>query len=284
MAVDFMSLITSAIGGAIQARGAKKAAAANTAGQEAAAAYAMEGSKPWDVTGSLGGVQFDSEGKVVGLGLSDELAAQQKGFLTSADANRAYLAGLEGSPQDAAQRFYEQEMALVKPEQEIAREQLDAQLVNQGMLGSSGGAARAAALAQAQGNVRLQSRQSASDRVQTMIDNYRGRISGDVGAAVELGQQPLAYGELGLGAGELLSRPAMLGSQYLSGAATASAKGMMGRYMGYGDALRSFKGYGAGGYKPGNVGYTPKAQPKGTLFQSAAGGLATDRHYSRNMI
>ena len=115
MAVDFMSLITSAIGGAIQARGAKKAAAANTAGQEAAATYAMEGSKPWDVTGSLGGVQFDSEGKVVGLGLSDELAAQQKGFLTSADANRGYLAGMEGSPEEAAQRFYEQEMALVKP-------------------------------------------------------------------------------------------------------------------------------------------------------------------------
>ena len=283
MAIDALSLIASAIGGAIQSKGAKKAAAANQAGQEAAAAYAMEGSMPWDVSGSLGSATFDSAGKAT-LALSPELRAQQEAFLSSATANRGYLAGLEGSPQDAAQRFYEQEMALVKPEQEVAREQLDAQLLSQGMLGGTGGAARAAALAQAQGNVRLQSRQSASDRVQTMIDQYRARITGDVGASVELGQQPLAYGELGLGIGEMLSKPAMLGSQYLSGAATASAKGMMGRYMGYGDALRSFKGYGAGGYKPGNVGYTPKAQPKGTLFQSAAGGLATDRHYSRNMI
>jgi len=239
MAVDFMSLITSAIGGAIQARGAKKAAAANQEGQQAAADYAMAESQPWDVTGSLGGVQFDSEGKVVGLGLSDELAAQQKGFLTSADANRAYLAGLEGSPEEAAQRFYEQEMALVKPEQEVAREQLDAQLQARGMLGASGGAAQASALAQAQGNVRLQSRQSASDRVQTMIDNYRGRITGDVGAAVDLGQQPLAYGDLGLGVGSMLSAPAMLGSQYLSGAALTNANMIGGRYGGYGSALQN---------------------------------------------
>ena len=241
MAVDFMSLITSAIGGAIQARGAKKAAAANQEGQEAAAKYAMDESMPWDVTGTLGGVQFDKEGKMVGLGLSDELQSQYDAFLTSADANRGYLAGLEGSPQDAAQRFYEQEMALVKPEQEVAREQLDAQLLSQGMLGGSGGAARASALAQAQGNVRLKSRQTASDRVQNMIDQYRGRITGDVGAAVDLGQQPLAYGELGLGVGSMLSKQAMLGSQYLSGAALTNANMIGGRYGGWGNALQGLR-------------------------------------------
>jgi len=242
MAADMMSLIAGAIGSAISARGAKKAAAINQAGQEAAAAYAMEGSKPWDVTGSLGGVQFDSEGKVVGLGLSPELKAQQEAYLTSADANRGYLAGIEGSPEDAAQRFYEQEMALVKPEQEVAREQLDAQLLSQGMLGGSGGAARASALAQAQGNVRLQSRQSASDRVQNMIDQYRNRITGDVSGAVGLGQQPLAYAELGVDIGGMLSQPAMLGSRYLSGAALTNANMMAGRYGGIGSALRSFRG------------------------------------------
>ena len=276
MAVDFMSLITSAIGGAIQARGAKKAAAANQEGQEAAAKYAMDESMPWDVTGTLGGVQFDKEGKMVGLGLSDELQSQYDAFLTSADANRGYLSGLEGSPQDAAQRFYEQEMALVKPEQEVAREQLDAQLLSQGMLGGSGGAARAAALAQAQGNVRLQSRQSASDRVQTMIDNYRNRISGDVGDAVTLGQQPLAYAELGVDVGSMLSEPAMLGSRYLSGASMTNANMMAGRYGSMGSALQRLRG--------GSL----EAQRQRADSITRAGGqtVATgnlfDRHFSRN--
>jgi len=244
MAVDALGLIAGAIGSALQAKGAKKAAAANTEGQQAAADYAMAQAQPWNVAGSLGGVKFDSEGKAIGLGLSEAFQKQQDAYLASADANRGYLAGLEGSPQDAAQRFYEQEMALVKPEQAIAREQLDAQLLAQGMLGGSGGAARAAALAQAQGNVRLQSRQSASDRVQNMIDQYRARITGDVGSAVDLGQQPLAYAELGMEQGKALSEPGMLGSRYLSGAAMTQANMMAGRYGGYGNAFRSFIGRG----------------------------------------
>ena len=275
MAVDALGLIAGAIGSALQAKGAKKAAALNTEGQQKAADYAMAQSMPWNVAGSLGGVQFDSEGKVVGLGLSDELAAQQKGFLTSATANRGWLGDIEGSPQDAAQRFYEQEMALVKPEQEVAREQLDAQLLSQGMLGGSGGAARAAALAQAQGNVRLQSRQSASDRVQTMIDSYRCRISGDVGDAVSLGQQPLAYAELGMEQGKALSAPAMQGSQYLSGAALTNANMIGGRYAGYGDAARSLTAY---QQRQDNI-----ARAGGNQGMTAATGRTVDRHYARNL-
>tara|TARA_R100001530_G_C4314649_1_gene153995 strand:+ start:723 stop:1556 length:834 start_codon:yes stop_codon:yes gene_type:complete len=275
---DFMSLIASAIGGAIQAKGAKKSAAANQEGQEAAAKYALDESKPWDITGSLGGVQFDSEGKVAGLGLSDELAAQQKGFLTSADANRQYLQGLEGSPEDAAKRFYDQGMALRGPEQEIAREALDAQLANRGMLGSSGGAAQASGLAQAQGNVNLQARQTASDRVQDMIDKYRGRISGDVGGAVELGQQPLQYANLGVDIGGMLSQPAMLGSKYLSGAALTNANMIGGRYGGWGNALQNLN------YKPSNTTGTRSLWGKTPAPMTAAAGRTVDKHYSRNMI
>jgi hypothetical protein len=39
--------------------------------------------------------------------------------------------------------------------------------------------------------------------------------------------------------GKALSPAAMQGSQYLSGAALAASKGMMGRYMGYGNTARS---------------------------------------------
>ena len=246
MAIDALGLIAGAIGSALQAKGAKKAAEINTQGQEAAADYALQSAMPWNVAGSLGGVKFDTEGKAIGLGLSEAFQAQQDAYLTSADANRAYLAGIEGSPQDAAQRFYEQEMALVKPEQAVARGELDAQLLARGMLGGTGGAVQASALAQAQGNVRLQSRQSASDRVQDMIDNYRSRISGDVTGAVDLGQLPLQYAELGMAQGKALSPAAIEGAKFLSGGSTAAAKGMMGRYKGYGDAARSFLNYAGG--------------------------------------
>jgi hypothetical protein len=281
-----IALIASALGSAIQGKGAKKAAAANQAGQEAAAAYAMEGSMPWDVSGSLGSAKFDSEGKAISLSLTPELKAQQEAYLASATANRGWLGDIEGSPEEAAQRFYEQEMALVKPEQAVARAELDAQLLAQGMLGGTGGAARAAALAQAQGNVRLQSRQSASERVQDMIDNYRSRISGDVTGAVELGQQPLYYAQLGTAQGEALRPAAIEGGKYLSGAATAAAKGMMGRYQGYGDAARSFINY-AGGNTGGASRYTGgrrTAARASATPMTAAAGRTVDRHYARNRI
>ena len=246
MSAQAIALIAGAIGSAIQGKGAKKAAAANMAGQEAVAEYAMEGSMPWDVSGTLGSAKFDKSGKAIGMSLSPELQAQYDAYLASADANRGYLSGIEGSPQDAAQRFYEQEMALVKPEQAVARGELDAQLLARGMLGGTGGAAQAAALAQAQGNVRLQSRQSASERVQGMIDQYRARISGDVTGAVDLGQLPLQYAELGMAQGKALSPAAIEGAKFLSGGSTAAAKGMMGRYKGYGDAARSFLNYAGG--------------------------------------
>ena len=76
-----------------------------------------------------------------------------------------------------------------------------------------------------------------------MIDRYRGRISEDVSGAVTLGQQPLAYADLGVKTGGMLSQAAMLGSRYLSGAALTRANMTMGRYGGLAKAASSFKGY-----------------------------------------
>jgi len=243
---DAMSLIAGAIGSALQAKGAKKAAAENQAGQEAAAKYALDSATGWDVAGSLGGVKFDQDGKAVGLGLSDTFQKQQDAMIASADANRGYLTGIEADPLTAENRYYEQQMALLRPGQEAEREALDAQLVARGMLGSTGGMGQSQALREAQGTTNLQVRQSASDRVQDMIDRYRGRIAEDVSNATVLGQQPLAYAELGVKTGGMLSQAAMLGSRYLSGAALTNANMTMGRYGGMGNALRNFKGFGSG--------------------------------------
>jgi len=238
------NLIATAISGALAAKGAKKSAAENQAGQEAAAKYAMDQSAPYDVSGSLGGVKFDNEGKVIGLGLSDDFAKQQKGFFTSADANRQYLAGIEGDPLTAENRYYDQQMALLAPGQEADREALDAQLVARGMLGSSGGMGQAQALREAQGTTNLQVRQSASDRVQDMIDRYRGRVQEDVSAAAQVGQLPLDYAKLGVDTGGMLSNAAIMGSRFLSGAALTNANMTAGRYGGF--RMPTFKSGGGG--------------------------------------
>ena len=266
------TLITQAIAGAIQARGAKKSAEANQAGQEKAAKYALDNSMPWDVTGSLGGAKFDRDGRMIGLGLSEGFARQQEGFLGAADRNRGYLDEYAGNADANAQKYYDRGMELRGPEQEAAREALDAQLAARGMLGSTGGMGQAMGLADSQGTTNLQARMSAEDRVQGLIDTYRNRIQGDVSNAAELGKMPLAYAQLGIEGGKALSPAAMLGSQYLSGAGRASAKGMMGGYNGFANALSSFKTY------------NPKAQPTGTKFQSKAGAGYTDKHYDRNYI
>jgi hypothetical protein len=237
------NLIASAIGSALQAKGAKKAAEENQAGQEAAAKYALEGSYPYNVAGSLGGVQFDNEGKAIGLGLSETFQKQQDDLIASANANRGYLSGLEGDPLTAENRYYDQQMALLAPGQEAEREALDAQLMARGMLGSTGGIGQMQGLREAQGTTNLQVRQSASDRVQDMIDRYRGRISEDVSGAATLGQLPLDYARLGVDTGGMLSNAAIMGSRYLSGAALTNANATMGRYGGIGNALRGFKGY-----------------------------------------
>jgi len=108
------------------------------------------------------------------------------------------------------------------------------------MLGSTGGIGQAAGLSESQGLVNMQGRMSAEDRVQGLIDTYRARISGDVQGAGELGKMPLAYAQLGVDTGGMLSQPAMLGSKYLSGAAMTSANATGGRYAGWGNALKSF--------------------------------------------
>ena len=239
--MSVFNLIASAIGSAIQAKGASKAAAENTAGQQAAADYAIEQSQPWDVTGSLGGASFDKDGKMIGLGLSEDFAKQQKGFLDSADKNRGYLNQYEGSADEAAQRYYDRQMQIRGPEQEAEREALDAQLTARGMLGSTGGIGQAAGLSESQGLVNMQGRMSAEDRVQGLIDTYRARISGDVQGAGELGKMPLAYAQLGVDTGGMLSQPAMLGSKYLSGAAMTNANAIGGRYAGFGNSFKSFQ-------------------------------------------
>jgi hypothetical protein len=238
------NLIAGAISAALGAKGASKSAAENQAGQEAAAKYAMEGSYPYDVAGSLGGAKFDKDGKVVGLGLSDPFDKQQKGFLTSAEANRGYLQGIEADPLTAENRYYDQQMALLAPGQEADREALDAQLVARGMLGSTGGMGQMQALRESQGTTNLQVRQSASDRVQDMIDRYRGRINEDVSGAAQLGQLPLDYAKLGVDTGRMLSDAAIMGSRYLSGAALTNANATAGRYGGFSNAINSFKGMG----------------------------------------
>jgi|TARA_R100001463_G_scaffold136608_1_gene202518 hypothetical protein len=273
---DAMSLIASAIGSALQAKGAKEANKALVEGQKEAADYALTESLPWNVAGSLGGVKFDADGKAVGLGLSDTFQKQQDAMIASADANRGYLSGIEADPITAENRYYEQQMALLRPEQEAEREALDAQLVARGMLGSTGGMGQSQALREAQGTTNLQVRQSASDRVQDMIDRYRTRVSEDVSGAAQLGQLPLDYANLGVGIGGMLSDAAIAGSKYISGANMANARYRGARYAGPGQAIKNFKGF--------DKGYSWGSRSNNTQYGGAGPKTAAQASYlSKNV-
>ena len=59
---------------------------------------------------------------------------------------------------------------------------------------------------------------------------------------------PLAYAQLGVSTGNMLSPAGMLGSQYLSGAAMTNMQTTAGRYAGYANQLNSFRRGSSGSY------------------------------------
>jgi len=138
-------------------------------------------SKPWDVEGAFGGVEFDQDNQVSKLGLSEDWQSQYEQQLADADAQKAYIAGMEADPMAAGQKFYEMQKALYAPEQESQRLAMENRLLGQGMLGSTGGAGQTQALLEAQRQQDLQAQYAGLDKAQSMIDTYRGRQTQGLG-------------------------------------------------------------------------------------------------------
>jgi hypothetical protein len=225
------------IGGIISGAGQSYAAKKNAEAQREAADLAYERSQPWNVSGAMGGVTFDEEGRAVDLTLSPEMEAIRQASLADAKRQIGFLSGLEADPQAAAEQLYQQELGLLQPEQERELSRLEESEFARGTLGGTGGALRRQAALQAQGNVRAGRRIGANERIQSLIDRYRGRVSGSLGTATQLAQQPLAYGQFGSEVGARLSPAAEFGGRALSGAGLTQASATSGLFKGLGTSI-----------------------------------------------
>ena len=171
------------------------------------------------------------------MSLSQPWQSEYDLAMQGAKDQRGYIAGMEGDPYAAGQKFYEQQKALYAPDQEKDRLDLEKRLLGQGMFGSSGGAAQSEALRKAQAQVDLQAQYGGLEKAQGLIDTYRGRAATDLGMAETIGQLPQKYAETGRGIGTGMSQIAGTAAELSGQAAQArgasqasSALGMAGQF------------------------------------------------------
>ena len=235
-----MPSIGTAIGAGVSLLGQRsarksQAAASDAASREAELAY--QRSLPWDVKGAFGEANYDEDGRQLDMSLSQPWQSEYDLAMQGAKDQRGYIAGMEGDPYAAGQKFYEQQKALYAPDQEKDRLDLEKRLLGQGMFGSSGGAAQTEALRKAQAQVDLQAQYGGLEKAQGLIDTYRGRAATDLGMAETIGQMPQKYAETGRGIGTGLGSIAGTSAQLSAQAAQArgasqasSALGMAGQF------------------------------------------------------
>jgi hypothetical protein len=188
-----------------QGQQAEDAAANTLASQRQASAEALARAQPWDISAPTGVASFNPETQQGMMGLTPEMEAYRKIFMTRAPSHAAAIAPYEQDPFGSAQALYAKEQELYAPEQERQRLAAEKRLVSQGMFGSSGGGAQMQALLDAQGQQDLARQNSAYARSQAMIDLYRGREIGDIEAASQIAAQPIKLAELGRGIGSGLT-------------------------------------------------------------------------------
>ena len=218
-------------------RSAAKSQAAASAAAEKQAELAYQRSLPWDVKGAFGEANYDEDGRQLDMSLSQPWQSEYDLAMQGAKDQRGYIAGMEGDPYAAGQKFYEQQKALYAPDQEKDRLDLEKRLLGQGMFGSSGGAAQSEALRKAQAQVDLQAQYGGLEKAQGLIDTYRGRAATDLGMAETIGQMPQKYAETGRGIGTGMSQIAGTAAELSGQAAQArgasqasSALGMAGQF------------------------------------------------------
>ena len=164
---------------------------------------------PWSTYGTLGETIVDAEGKKVTQTLSPELQAQYDALLQRAQLTGQRVGDLSLDPLSLQNKIYQEQLALLKPEQDEARAAMDEQLFARGMLGSTGGAAQRSGLEASIGGQNQQLLANALAQSQGILDAERGRQTQDLSNALTMaGQQNQmmdagrAYGQ-GIGVGNV---------------------------------------------------------------------------------
>ena len=194
---------------------------------------AWERSQPWDVESPLGGVTFDRDEKKISSTLSPEMQELFDKSISDIHAQREHISPYETDPDSAAEAYYQRWADITAPQREQQQLGLEQRQLAQGMLHSTGGNMREAALREAQLQDMRRARGAADTQVQAMIDTYRNRgqqALGNVGSIGTMGYPLVGQGQQ---QGVYLSGPAYNTAGMLSQASDIYRQGANRQMAGY---------------------------------------------------
>jgi len=147
-------------------------------------------STPYSTYGTLGSTVVDKEGKKLTQTLSPELQAQYDALLERAQLTGQRVGNLSLDPLSLQNKIYEEQQALLQPQQDRARATMDEQLMARGMFGSTGGALQRGGLETSIGQQNQQALANALTQSQGILDAERARQASDMSNALTMaGQQ-----------------------------------------------------------------------------------------------
>lgn len=221
-----MQLGASVLGGIFANKQAKKAqSAANEAAQ-----FAYEQSRPQNYQGMFGGYDTGT-----GEYLNEDMQAMMQQFMDRRGQTAAQIQDL--NPLELQQSLYNQQLGLLAPEQERQSLAQESRLLQQGRLGSTGGAGQMQALQEAQGQQRLGLLSNSYQQAQQTQDAMRQREMQDLAAIMQLGSIPGQYAGQSLNFANQRAQNAWNAANMRSGAALGKAGATAGMI---GSALQGF--------------------------------------------
>ena len=180
------AIASSLIGGIMTNRAAKKAAES----QRQAGEQAYQRSLPRGVSGLFGNFSYDEQGGST-MALSGDLQSQYDALMGRAGQTGQQIQDL--NPLELQQSLYDQQYGLLQPQQEQQTLDQESRLLQQGRLGSTGGAGQMQALQEAQGQQRAGLMANSYATAQQTMDSMRQREAMDTQNALAIGNLPMNY-------------------------------------------------------------------------------------------
>ena len=210
--MGWLNAAASIIGGIYANKQAKKAVGAAT--DQANMAYQQ--SLPQQYTGMFGG--YDPE---TGEFLNQDMQNLMQQYMDRRGQTAAQIQDLD--PMELQQQLYNQQLGLLQPEQERQALAQESRLLQQGRLGSTGGAGQMQALQEAQGQQRLGLLSNSYQQAQATQDAMRQREMQDLATMMQIGSIPGQYAGQSMNLAKLRGANAWNRANMISGAVTNKA-------------------------------------------------------------
>jgi hypothetical protein len=210
--MGWLNAAASIIGGLYANKQAKKAVGAAT--DQANIAYQQ--SLPQQYTGMFGGYDPDT-----GEFLNQDMQNLMQQYMNRRGQTAAQIQDLD--PMELQQQLYNQQLGLLAPEQERQSLAQESRLLQQGRLGSTGGAGQMQALQEAQGQQRLGLLSNSYQQAQATQDAMRQREMQDLATMMQIGSIPGQYAGQSMNLAKLRGANAWNRANMISGAVTNKA-------------------------------------------------------------